>query len=431
MIPIAGKGLSPRGRGKPTLCQPAGRRGRSIPAWAGETGSCPSVWSWGTVYPRVGGGNPSVEQANAQWEGLSPRGRGKPLRRAGQRPVGGSIPAWAGETISRIHKTGVHMVYPRVGGGNRICRWWSPRRTGLSPRGRGKPLRRRPAALIGRSIPAWAGETVSQRAMLCITKVYPRVGGGNHRGNVAETAHEGLSPRGRGKLLSPLRQDSRTGSIPAWAGETEAITAEDCPQRVYPRVGGGNLLLVGLFFLSGLSPRGRGKLYRAGVGVGKRRSIPAWAGETGTRGGIVGNARVYPRVGGGNGQDLGHYLTSRGLSPRGRGKRLGGHIERLGQGSIPAWAGETVLISGKQRFILVYPRVGGGNLAEILVSELDQGLSPRGRGKQRDIGGVGIPGRSIPAWAGEPVSNWLDCYERTVYPRVGGGTFRPGPAGRC
>ena len=54
--------------------------------------------------------------------------------------------------------------------------------------------------------------------------------------------------------------DRRFGSIPAWAGETKALTALTRKVKVYPRVGGGNLTtLTSLVVPMGLSPRGRGK----------------------------------------------------------------------------------------------------------------------------------------------------------------------------
>ena len=95
------------------------------------------------VYPRVGGGNEMLMREYGGGIGLSPRGRGK---RAGAAAISAyirSIPAWAGETVGRVQEQWAQMVYPRVGGGNwpEVCRDACP--TGLSPRGRGKPLRQR------------------------------------------------------------------------------------------------------------------------------------------------------------------------------------------------------------------------------------------------------------------------------------------------
>ena len=49
--------------------------------------------------------------------------------------------------------------------------------------------------------------------------------------------------------------------------------------------------------------------------------------------------------------------------------------------SIPAWAGETTSTAGLPNNPPVYPRVGGGNREKYDAEYLEQGLSPRGRGK--------------------------------------------------
>ena len=173
------------------------------------------------------------------------------------------------------------MVYPRVGGGNysRFRNWQLCR--GLSPRGRGKPLPAYPLAFYIWSIPVWAGETSQTATGIGLTKVYPRVGGGNGDYPPPARLHLGLSPRGRGKLLMLEYHWKRLGSIPAWAGETGVSVFQDDPQRVYPRVGGGNSIPPSPCLLAkGLSPRGRGKPNLPTDGAWNWRSIPAWAGET-------------------------------------------------------------------------------------------------------------------------------------------------------
>ena len=176
------KGLSPRGRGKQLnwICQ-AYYKG-SIPAWAGETLSSPSPKPSIKVYPRVGGGNSSERACRIGSHGLSPRGRGKPSRRCQKRAISGSIPAWAGETVRTTLTASGATVYPRVGGGNahNICK--DANRGGLSPRGRGKPIGLFAITEACRSIPAWAGETAGSLAISAAARVYPRVGGGNSSG---------------------------------------------------------------------------------------------------------------------------------------------------------------------------------------------------------------------------------------------------------
>ena len=133
------------------------------------------------------------------------------------------------------------------------------------------------------SIPAWAGETYDGRDGEDYHGVYPRVGGGNLLGIgfAAGYAYAGLSPRGRGKLALCVLAASPRGSIPAWAGETIHDTDMRDARWVYPRVGGGNSLAdAGAELASGLSPRGRGKRTKRGERGAASGSIPAWAGET-------------------------------------------------------------------------------------------------------------------------------------------------------
>ena len=173
-------------------------------------------------------------------------------------------------------------VYPRVGGGNKAYQRIPGQAGGLSPRGRGKPLCRPPLPIPCRSIPAWAGETGKAAAALPSVRVYPRVGGGNARIAGRPRGEDGLSPRGRGKLLTVVSKTSVGGSIPAWAGETYPAFPGLFPVRVYPRVGGGNPRQPPLCRRAArLSPRGRGKPASSKAGRMVRRSIPAWAGETG------------------------------------------------------------------------------------------------------------------------------------------------------
>ena len=159
-----------------------------------------------------------------------------------------------------------------------------------------------------------------------------------------------------------MRVTRGTGSIPAWAGETACISPASTASEVYPRVGGGNDS-VGVIHpaLYGLSPRGRGKRLHALHFHDVAGSIPAWAGETSTANTAGRGRKVYPRVGGGNRRKRALALYREGLSPRGRGKRAKFGALRVLYRSIPAWAGETIILTARTPSRGVYPRVGGGN----------------------------------------------------------------------
>ena len=131
---------------------------------------------------------------------------------------------------------------------------------GLSPRGRGKRCANNEPSASRRSIPAWAGETLTPSVTPTAPRVYPRVGGGNGRFVISVCAIAGLSPRGRGKPKTDRHTARDMRSIPAWAGETRDMPSRECSSGVYPRVGGGNYdVLLLTMSVMGLSPRGRGK----------------------------------------------------------------------------------------------------------------------------------------------------------------------------
>ena len=233
---------------------------------------------------------------------------------------------------------------------------------GLSPRGRGKRAPAEPSCNTGWSIPAWAGETIPAIGLNIKARVYPRVGGGNRPSSPFTNGKGGLSPRGRGKRLAFPSNTTRPGSIPAWAGETAGRPAVSELAKVYPRVGGGNLLRRRLLGSNGgLSPRGRGKPSQQWADGGCPGSIPAWAGETRHISAYQGKQEVYPRVGGGNRYAGRPCPFLAGLSPRGRGKQGKRRRPCRPSGSIPAWAGETPGLPAGRAVRMVYPRVGGGN----------------------------------------------------------------------
>ncbi len=131
--------------------------------------------------------------------------------------------------------------------------------SGLSPRGRGNRLAGGSYSAAQGSIPAWAGEPSSSVSTACLTKVYPRVGGGTHAEASRPMNVRGLSPRGRGNHHDPVLVHVALRSIPAWAGEPRSSRCCCRCRPVYPRVGGGTDHVDKFgFILGGLSPRGRG-----------------------------------------------------------------------------------------------------------------------------------------------------------------------------
>ena len=273
-------GLSPRVRGNRRWCLQPTARGRSIPACAGEPAlqrHCPALE---TVYPRVCGGTNPTLPCFAEVGGLSPRVRGNLQWGALTWVANGSIPACAGEPWATWASQPRRRVYPRVCGGTKQPHAGIGRAHGLSPRVRGNPSYSASMRACSRSIPACAGEPPCNRCSGHGPTVYPRVCGGTRLALNAQVREAGLSPRVRGNPSGTRSTSATSGSIPACAGEPDAVSPSSGPNQVYPRVCGGTAQSHGAGYIpEGLSPRVRGnRVLRQGVAsVG--RSIPACAGE--------------------------------------------------------------------------------------------------------------------------------------------------------
>ena len=113
-------------------------------------------------------------------------------------------------------------------------------------------------------------------------------------------------------------------------------------------------------------------------------------------------AQVYPRVCGGTERVALDYVLATGLSPRVRGNP--GHQRRVVGflRSIPAYAGEPLSLSSAAISARVYPRVCGETTALTPPISSASGLSPRMRGNLHRILLAGLLAGSIPAYAGEP-----------------------------
>ncbi len=212
-------------------------------------------------------------------------------------------------------------------------------------------------------------------------KVYPRVCGGASSCLNTWRISSGLSPRVRGSPMTFARLISSAGSIPACAGEPYGDISSCQRRQVYPRVCGGANYPAGKQPQSGgLSPRVRGSPPQTPVDELGQGSIPACAGEPCHSYPMLTVTTVYPRVCGGATIERAIEPSSAGLSPRVRGSRSHDPADCNGRGSIPACAGEPIVLAGVQFDVGVYPRVCGG--AGLLVAGhlLYQGLSPRVRG---------------------------------------------------
>ncbi len=213
----------------------------------------------------------------------------------------GSIPAGAGETS--VDPPHVHPceVDPRGCGGDRAGSGNRRGCRGRSPRVRGRPTRVRAPWVLGRSIPAGAGETMLPAPSVCASKVDPRGCGGDAVNIAKRQLAGGRSPRVRGRRVDGEARRRCGGSIPAGAGETRSSTPTATARRVDPRGCGGDAPPESAIASDeGRSPRVRGRRRPLPGRLPARRSIPAGAGETRPRAGGLRRRRVDPRGCGGD-----------------------------------------------------------------------------------------------------------------------------------
>ena len=225
-----------------------------------------------------------------------------------------------------------------------------------------------------------------------------------------------------GENVKPQRGSRvNDGSSPRGRGKHEEPQARGPRQGLIPAWAGKTIQsAVQTVADFGSSPRGRGKPLRARGNHEVARLIPAWAGKTCSRCGQPGGGWAHPRVGGENALDVDPTDVDDGSSPRGRGKLRRGHVRSRPARLIPAWAGKTRTRSCSFLSFRAHPRVGGENARRGGPITSGPGSSPRGRGKQRGRVQRVLDLRLIPAWAGKTSSTPLPTLTLGAHPRVGG-----------
>ena len=169
--------------------------------------------------------------------------------------------------------------------------------------------------------------------------------GGDPRWRLMCAVQPGRSPHARGRQCCGGLVAVLNGSIPACAGETVA------------------------------KHRSTG-----------RRRVPACAGETQVRVKNGAQARVDPRMRGGDYIWSGIPRACQGRSPHARGRRGPRCNGWRFPWSIPACAGETPHPCRRRRPYQVDPRMRGGDLADQQFTDRDSGRSPHARGRREKYG---------------------------------------------
>ena len=152
-------GSSPRMRGTPHVHEVAARIRGIIPAYAGNTGSAICCMRYGRDHPRVCGEHSILVFSRWNVLGSSPRMRGTPLDFPLDSLTLGIIPAYAGNTTSCPRYPCRCRDHPRVCGEHDTLERHGGFRPGSSPRMRGTPSRNSWRRRTPWIIPAYAGNT--------------------------------------------------------------------------------------------------------------------------------------------------------------------------------------------------------------------------------------------------------------------------------
>ena len=317
---------------------------RTIPALAGEPPGWSITVSWGWDHPRAGGGTTTTRTPFKNVLGPSPRWRGNRLRHIRLPRHAGTIPALAGEPVSEGAHGHAIQDHPRAGGGTQSICSFSRVGSGPSPRWRGNHHEAVRRFGVIRTIPALAGEPMTAPFSHRRAGDHPRAGGGTRRKRGRARRSMGPSPRWRGNRLVPAFSTPEAGTIPALAGEPPGRIGCGRFHRDHPRAGGGTVRPpVRVRLIEGPSPRWRGNPWPSITTIGRTGTIPALAGEPVSDGIGCGGFRDHPRAGGGTCIAHSAPAAQVGPSPRWRGNPSRRRPAQGLRGTIPALAGEPLV----------------------------------------------------------------------------------------
>ncbi len=160
---------------------------------------------------------------HGRFHGSSPHARGTRAMGGGGCARGRFIPACAGNTRRQLAFSGRSPVHPRMRGEHFRTRRRKRQRRGSSPHARGTHRPLWAVDLIGRFIPACAGNTDAHLHCLCHVMVHPRMRGEHFPEQAAEVLYGGSSPHARGTPQIDVPHAGVSWFIPACAGNTLPI----------------------------------------------------------------------------------------------------------------------------------------------------------------------------------------------------------------
>ena len=418
-------GSSPRVRGtddKACRVKPAGR---FIPACAGNSAGVTRRKSGQSVHPRVCGEQTDNPLLVARSSGSSPRVRGTAGPHTSLRRNRRFIPACAGNSARDPRYLRLRPVHPRVCGEQNIFVSLMMSFSGSSPRVRGTDRRERQFTLYARFIPACAGNSWNRPCRRNKKTVHPRVCGEQLGRLPFLFAHAGSSPRVRGTDTGSRRTTGRRRFIPACAGNRPYHAHTHAHTSVHPRVcGEQELLMIRLDVETGSSPRVRGTAGRRDPRPSIVRFIPACAGNSFSAVDHAEDPAVHPRVCGEQRRGRIWYTMQPGSSPRVRGTVTNSTTLAIAARFIPACAGNRFSPQKATLHATVHPRVCGEQSRLMPLTLCVRGSSPRVRGTAQPRQRQNHAARFIPACAGNSASSWRPIGLIAVHPRVCGEQLR-------
>ncbi len=316
---------------------------RSIPTPVGNT----SRWCWRPdnrpVHPHTRGEHRHQARGASQMDGPSPHPWGTPVRHAGGRAAGRSIPTPVGNTTPAGRPSRCPSVHPHTRGEHVSTAAQAGDERGPSPHPWGTPTRAVSLTTAPRSIPTPVGNTATSPPARWTPTVHPHTRGEHEALAEQGEDHGGPSPHPWGTPAKVQEGGLGLRSIPTPVGNTESRPVEEGGVAVHPHTRGEHDGQgVRGVEVRGPSPHPWGTPCLRGADRLNERSIPTPVGNTPSSPTSLPVRTVHPHTRGEHSVTTHRKLRFPGPSPHPWGtlhhpRDLGGRLR-----SIPTPVGNTL-----------------------------------------------------------------------------------------
>ncbi len=311
------------------------------------------------------------------------------------------IPAHAGNSRTAHHRCRGLAVHPRACGEQAAGMRVRSMRPGSSPRMRGTDGQAPDGHVVGRFIPAHAGNRTTRRTSTPSTAVHPRACGEQLSPGRSCSGGSGSSPRMRGTGRAGPHQCGQCRFIPAHAGNRTTACFRTTRGPVHPRACGEQQdRHHGRGRVAGSSPRMRGTVFDVKGAALYQRFIPAHAGNRAISRAVIWLRPVHPRACGEQSYANCEKSQAAGSSPRMRGTGFERTAALSRKRFIPAHAGNRARRRRARPMPPVHPRACGEQSGPTGIAMRRAGSSPRMRGTVAARSCLRRFRRFIPAHAG-------------------------------